>query len=289
MELPPPTFKADEEKINVEHTQKVPQCMIDMPTPESQRQSLTAEQTQSAKSQLVNKNFVSLDYPKTIKFRVDPRLPSQGIGLVSFIPSKNAIPDQDGCFGVLKLRGNFPTVEEADNWSENLIRNYDSFAEIDLVYVGKDFPLMVDNTIYTPTTREIDVRKKVDEVTKSHLKAKQEEERKEMKEIQERQQKLMNPNNTEEKEQALDDLDYYIQLKVKKANADMVIDEADKKKEEARVVSEKTSSEIEKLDSKFPDYQNEYMERYQNALASVGADATKNPLINYMRNQLDKK
>jgi len=289
MELPPSTFKADEEKINVERTQKAPQCMLDMPAPDAQRQSLTPEQTQCAKSQLINKNFVSLDYPKNIKFRVDPRIPSQGIGLVSFIPSKNARPDQDGCFGVLKLRGNFPTVEEADNWSENLIRNYDSFAEIDLVYVGKDFPLMVDNTIYTPTTREIDVRKKVDDVTKSHLKAKQEEERKEMKEIQERQQKLMNPTNAEEKEQALDDLDYYIQLKVKKANADMVIDEADKKKEEARVVSEKTSKELEELDSKFPEYQNEYMERYQNALAAVGADATKNPLINYMRNQLDKK
>jgi hypothetical protein len=148
---------------------------------------------------------------------------------------------------------------------------------------------MIDNEIYTATTREIDVRKKVDDVTKSHLKAKQEEERKEMKEIQERQQKLLNPTNEEEKEQALDDLDYYIQLKVKKANADMVIDEADKKKEEARVVSEKTSTELAELDQKFPDYQNEYMQRYQNALASVGADANKNPLIDYMRKQLDKK
>jgi hypothetical protein len=289
MEQPPSTFKADEEKSNVQRTNKEPQCMKDRPLPDAQRQPLTDEQTSCAKSQLINKNFVSLDYPRTLKFRVDPRIPSQSIGLVSFIPSKGASPDPEGCFGVLKLRGNFPTVEEADNWSENLIRNYDSFGVIDMVHIGRDFPIMVDNEIYTSTTREIDVRKKVDDVTKSHLKAKQEEERKEMKEIQERQQKLLNPSNNEEKEQSLDDLDYYIQLKVKKANADMVIDEANKKKEEARTVSENTATELSELDQKFPDYQNEYMQRYQNALASVGADANKNPLIDYMRKQIDKK
>lgn len=289
MEQPPSTFKSDEEKVNVERSTREPQCMTDRPRPDAQRQPLTEAQAQCAKSQLVNKEFVALEYPRTLKFRVDPRIPSQSIGLISFIPSRGASPDSDGCFGVLKLRGNFPTVAEADDWSENLIRNYDSFGIIDMVHVGRDFPVMINNDIYTATTREIDVRKKVDDVTKSHLKAKQEEEKKEMKEIQERQQKLLNPTNQEEKEQSLDDLDYYIQLKVKKANADMVIDEADKRRREATEVSEKTGKELEELDAKFPDYKEEYMGRYQNALQAVGTDMTKNPLIDYMRKQNDRK
>jgi hypothetical protein len=287
MDLPPSQFKADVEKSREQGTNQAPQCIRDMPKPEALRQPLNDQQTIDAKSQLVDKNFVSLTYPRNLKFRIDPRIPGQAIGLVSFIPSRGATPDSDGCFGVLKLRGNFPTVEEADNWSENLIRNYDSFAEIDMVYIGRDFPLMLNNDIYTATTREIDVRKKVDDVTKSALKAKKEDEEREIKEIQERQQRLLNPSNEEEKEKSLDDdLDYYIQLKVKKANAELVIDEANKKKDEAQVVAEKTAMEISELDSKYPEYKDEYMAKYQKALAAVGADMTKNPLIDYMRKQL---
>lgn len=287
MDLPPSQFKADVEKTRDQGTVQVPQCIKDMPVPNGLRQPLTDQQTVEAKSELINKNFVSLSYPRTLKFRVDPRIPGQAIGLVSFVPSRGATPDPDGCFGVLKLRGNFPNVEESDNWSENLIRNYDSFAEIDMVYIGKDFPLMLNNDIYTATTREIDVRKKVDDVTKSALKAKKEDEEREIKEIQERQQRLLNPSNEEEKEKSLDDdLDYYIQLKVKKANAELVIDEADKKKAEALTVAEKTAEEISGLDEKYPSYKEQYMDKYQKALAAVGADMNKNPLIDYMKKQL---
>ena len=282
MDQPPSTFKADDEKKNEVRATNAPQCMSQIATLQSDRPSLTNEQFTAAKSDLLHKDFINLSYPKTQKFRVDPRISGQSYGLISFLPSLGAKPDQDGCFGVLKLRGNFPTVEDADNWSENLIRNYDSFSEIDMVYIGKDFPLMVDSSIYTAATREIDVKKTVDSVTKANLKAKREQEEREIKEIQERQTKLLNPKHEEEKDKSIDDLDYYVQLRVKKANAQMLIDEANKKIAEAQEVINKTDSELIELEQNHPDYKDEFMGRYQNALKSVGADASKNPLIQYM-------
>ena len=279
---PPSSFKSDEDNKNVDRSAKPPQCMLDTQKPNANRQPLKDSELELAKTDLLNKSFVNLQYPRNLKFRVDPRLPGQSIGLVSFLPAKGASPDSEGCFGVLKVRGNFPTAEDAENWSENLIRNYDSFAEIDLVYVGRDFPLMVDNSLYTSSTREIDIRKKVDDVTKSALRTKRENEEKEIKTIQERQQKLLNPVLEEDKEECLDDLDYYTQLKVKKANADMLIDEATKKIQEAKDVSDKTVLEIEKIEAVHPEHKTEYMARYENALKAVGADSSKNPLIKYM-------
>lgn len=281
--LPPSTFKADEEIKNQQLAHKAPDCMIERPNLDSSRQSLNDSQLQAAKTDLIDKSFTSLQYPRTLKFRVDPRIPSQAIGLVSFLPSRNAIPDKDGCFGVLKLRGNFPTSEDAENWSENLIRNYDSFSEIDLVHVGRDFPLMVDNTMYNSSTREIDIRKKVDDVTKSALRAKKEQEEKEIKEIEQRQQKLLNPSTEQEKDDTYTDIDFYIQLKVKKANAEMLIDEATKKTKEAQAVIDKTVVELDEIEKTHPEYRQEYMARYENAVKSVGADITKNPLIEYMK------
>jgi hypothetical protein len=281
--LPPSTFKADEEIKNQQLANKAPDCMIERPNLDSSRQSLNDSQLQAAKTDLIDKSFTSLQYPRTLKFRVDPRIPAQAIGLLSFLPSRNAIPDKDGCFGVLKLRGNFPTQEDAENWSENLIRNYDSFSEIDLVHVGRDFPLMVDNTMYNSSTREIDIRKKVDDVTKSALRAKKEQEEKEIKEIEQRQQKLLNPSTEQEKDDTYTDIDFYIQLKVKKANAEMLIDEAAKKTKEAQAVIDKTVVELDEIEKTHPEYRQEYMARYENAVKSVGADITKNPLIEYMK------
>jgi hypothetical protein len=275
------TFKADEEKHN-QLSNKIPQCIKDLPSPDNQRESLTIEQTQLAMQELNMKEFLKLDFPKKTKFRVDPTIPGQTYGLVSFIPAKNARPDQEGCFGVLKLRGNFPSVGEADRWSENILRNYDSYSEIDFVYVGRDFPIMVDNTQYCSTTREVDIRKKIDETVKESIKKKKEEEKKELEEIQERQQKLLNKNKEENKEETYEDLDYYTQLRVKKANAQMMIEQCHARLQECNNAISETDNEIGELDVKYPEYKEEFLAKYKHALAAIGTDAAQNPLIKYM-------
>ena len=283
-DVAPVTFRgSDTETQNTDKTTIVPECIQTLPEPEPSRTSLSQDVLQEEKERLVNKEFTKLEYPRTRKFRVDPKVAGQVYGLVSFVPSKGACPDSQGCFGVLRLRGNFSTESEADKWSEMLVRDFDNFAEIDYVYVGNDFPLMDSNEIYTKSTREIDVRKMTNDVVKAAQKEKEMKERKEIEEIQSRQRKLLDKTNAQEEDESYDDLDYYVKLRFKKANALYTIDEAQKKVKEAEAVVEKTAKEIEELDSKNPTYKDEFMERYEQAIKNISGDIKSNPVIPFMK------
>ena len=276
------SWKADVEKDNTTST-KPPQIILDLPTPNVNRIDLTESQVQDAKKDLLKKDFIKLKYPREQKFRVDPNIPGQHIGLISFTPSKNAIPDSDGCFGVLKFRGAFPSSNEAETYAEKLLREYDTYADIDLVFIGKEFPVMVDNTIYTKSTREIDIRKKVDDMVKADLRTKKDKEQKDIEDVMQRQQKLLDKTHAEEKEETYNDIDYYTTLRVKKAQALSLIDDAGKRVKEAEGVVASADTEINKLDDEFPQYKMDFMAKYEKALASIGSKLTDNPLVNYLK------
>jgi len=274
--------QGDEESVPHDRAKKHPDVMTELRPIHPNREPLTNSQLQDAKQELHNKEFTKLTFPKNMKFACDPKVSGQVYGLLSFIPSKTAIPDKDGCFGIIKLRGNFSTENEADMWAEKLIRDYDSYFDIDTVRVGIPFPIFANNEIYTSKTREIDIRKTVTDIQKQGAIEKQQKEQKEIQEIQERQRKLLNKETDEEKDKSFTDLDYYIELRVKKANALCVIDEAEKKIQEAQAVVDKISKEIEEFDEKEPTYKDEYVEKYKQALGVVGANPEENPLIKYM-------
>jgi hypothetical protein len=274
------TFKADEEIENANKVTSDVSCIGDLKKlSDPSSPNLTEEETKQVKREICNNQFLLMQYPRRSKFRVDPELPGQNYALVSFIPAKDAKPDSEGCFGVVKVRGTFSTVADAEKWAENIIRHYDSYSDIDFVRVGHDFPLMIDNSIFVATTREIDVRKKVEETVKEGIRKKKEEDKRAMEEIQERQERLL--NNKEEKTD-IEDLDFYTQLRVKKANAQHMMDECKKRIGECQDVIDATNKQIYDLDEKFPDYKTEFMSKYRHALESIGSDAKQNPLIQYM-------
>lgn len=275
-------WNADVEKTNTLAT-KPPQVILDQPTPNPNRKELTNDELNDAKKDLLNKQYIRLKYPREQKFRIDPSINGQHIGLISFIPSQHATPDSEGCFGVLKFRGAFPNANEAETWAEKLLREHDTLATIDMVYIGKEFPIMVDNTIYTSTTREIDLRKKVDDIVKSDRNMKLQKEQKEIEEVTARQQKLLDKTHETERETIFNDIEFYTTLRVKKAQALSLIDEAEKRKKEAEEVVASTNEEIDKLDQEFPEYKTQFMQKYEHALQSVGASSTENPLIKYMK------
>jgi len=274
--------QGDEEKAPVVRATQHPEVMRELRPIHPNRDPLTKEQLEVAKKELYNKEYTKLDFPRNMKFGIDPKVAGQVYGLISFIPSKNAKPDQDGCFGILKLRGNFGSETEADKWAEKLIKDHDTYSEIDTVFIGRPFPLFIDNEKYAQKTREIDIRKIVTDNQKAAQVEKQQKEQKEIQEIQERQRKLLNKETEEEKDSAVTDIDYYVTLRVKKANAMAVVDEAEKRIKEAQEVIDKVSKEIEEFDEKEPTYKDEYIEKYKAALGVVGANPEENPLIKYM-------
>lgn len=257
-----------------------PECIKSITT-DPLRDPLSKEETQEAHAELTQPRFISLNFPRTRKQRADPEIANQKIALVSFIPSSGATPDKDGCFGVAKVRGCFSSVDEADEWSQNLIRNYDSYSSIDFVPVGRDFPIMKDNSVYVTETREVDLRNVIDKTTKEFVEKKRQEEKKEIEEIQERQKKLSEAPKKEEENK--DDIEYYIQLRVKKATALMRQEEASKVMSQCKKINEKTNSILTEIEEKHPEFAEQYLEKYQNALKESGIDASQNPLIKYMK------
>lgn len=256
-----------------------PQCMKIIPT-DPLRDPLSREESKEAHNVLTHPRFCDLTFPRTRKQRADPDVHNQRIALVSFIPSSGATPDKDGCFGVAKIRGSFASVEEADEHAQNLVRNYDSYSAIDFVPVGRDFPIMLDNSSYVSETREVDLRNLLDRTTKEFVEKKRQEEKKEIEEIQERQKKLSEaPSNPENP----DDIDYYIQLRVKKATSLMRQEEASKVMAQCKKINEKTNSLLSDIEEKHPEFAEQYLARYENALKESGIDTTQNPLIKYMK------
>ena len=217
-----------------------------------------------------------------MKLQTDPPLNAQVYGLYSFIPSKGAKPDLQGCFGVLKLRGSFPTEAEADQWGESIIRGHDSYAIIDYAWVGKPAPLMLNNEVYRATTREIDIRRKVDETQREELKTRRETDKQEQESIQRRHRELMRDVGEDRKETP-DDLELYTQLKTKLAHARFTKDEILKKLTDYDANIERVLKEIAEMDAKDASFKEDFMARYTAALAASGISLETSPLVRYMK------
>ena len=191
-----------------------PQCMRDREAVQPRRRDLTDEEFEVAKKELINTSYLKLDFPKAVKIRRDPPLGQQNYYMFTFVPSKGARPDTDGCFGVMKQRGTFPTPKEAEEWAEYLIGSSDSYNENVIGYVGNDFPLTVDSK-YCLSTKEVDVRTKMDTVARDSVRSQRENDKKEIEEITERKRQLLEDTGEDKTEQVID-LDYYVTLRVKR-------------------------------------------------------------------------
>lgn len=274
-------FENDKEYENV-RSNTIPQVMLDLPETNSDRKQLTKEQMKEAKS-LIKKDFIS-SFPRDRRLKSDPPIHGQKYGLVSFIPSLGAKADKDGCFGVIRYRGSFNSVEEAQDQGLLILKKYDSFAEMDIVPIGDDLPLMIDNTSYTDKTYEVDVRATIDRVTKEQKQKKMEDEKKAKLEILEKERKLKDATNSIEKEQHEEDtLDYYTMLQVKKAQAQHSLEAAKKRIEEMTAVLNKTDEELTTLNDKHPTYKEQYLRQYVQGLVDSQANIPQNPLLSFMK------
>ncbi len=285
-EAPEIGFKADVTYENTDKINKEPDCIKALAKPDSSRKPLDNEQLKLAKKDLVHKEYLELKYPRTRSIRDDPQLSGQNIAVYSFFPSKGAKPDSDGCYGVIKFRGNFRNVDDADDWAEHLLRNHDSLAEYSFVRVGQDIPLMKDNSIYCEETREIDTQQQVQKTTKEYYKEQRDKEKMQKQEIEQKQKMLLNPSTADQ--QALqDDIDFYITLRNKEASARKLLDDCKKAMEQAQTVLDKTIPEMKTIEETHPDWIEEAVKRYENAVACTGADPRKNDVLPYMKGSME--
>ena len=271
------------EDNNTQHSLTSPADRVANPASISYQQGVTLsnDDVSNAMKELVVTEFTK-KFPRVEKFYADPAIPNQVFSLVSFVPSKGATPDQEGVFGMLKVRGNFATEDEAMLKAEDLIRNVDSYHSIYTTYVGRPFPLS-SNKKYIRDTTEVDMKKKVVEETSKEVRKKRDEERKIMKEMEEREKELI--ADVAKKDE--DPYDLYTELMVKKAQLTWTYSETQKKMDEMKNSIIKARADIVKMKEENPDYHEQYMDRYMTARKKAGLPADDNSFMKYMAEDLD--
>lgn len=236
--------------------------------------SLNDEEVEAAFSELNIKDFTS-KFRKVERRFCDPAVSLQNIGLVSFFPTRGSRPDTKGVYGFVKLRGNFGTEREADERAEDLIRNHDSYHKIQHVYVGRPFPLTI-NEKYIKNVNEIDLQKVVAAEVSANVKSKREKERRDIEDIKERSERLQEDADKE----AIDPEEVYTQLQTKKAQLMWTYLETEKKMEEMKESIIKTRAEIAEYDREDPHLKEVFMEKILKARKKAGIKDTEEQLKN---------
>jgi len=252
------------------------------------RNNLTDDELHQAKNNLLKDTLL---FPQSVKSINDPIILSQEYGLVSFTPSKDARPNAHGIYGVLKLRGNFPTTQEAQTYAEQLVRNHDSYNEIYTVKVGTSVPLTKESH-FVEETDLIDLNEQVNSIVSSDVKEKRKQEQKEIKVIKEREKKLLQENKEIlSGDYKQDPLENYIMVRVKKAQLMWTLIENRKRIVNDLIpVIQKVKQEIKDLDKLHPEFDKLYYERYKEARESVGLkDQDSMSYDNFLAYLLDDK
>jgi len=236
--------------------------------------ALSTEDTERAYKEC----FVSslLDISVDRKF-ADPLIPGQVYSLHSFVPSRGATPDEDGIYGMIKIRGTFGSEEEANERAEELIRNHDSYHKIFHGWVGKPLPLTVKSD-WSGNVEEIDIKQKISKIVRDDIKDKRNIEKAQVKEIRDRERNLKEAVEQE----ATDPYEKYTCLRVKKAQVIWGYLEHRKKLGEMIDIFEKTLAEVKEMDDEDDDYAKRYLGRYIEARDKAGIPDDKND-VSFMK------
>jgi hypothetical protein len=242
---------------------------------------LSNEEFEKAFDELIIKDFTKGGYRRIERRYLDPPIPNQNIGLFSFIPSRGSRPDSKGVYGFAKLRGVYSTEREADERSEDLVRNQDSYHKIFYINVGRPFPVTLSDK-FSASVNEIDIQKQVKAEIAADVKSKREKERKEIEQIQDRAKNLQENVDKEDE----DPEDYYTKMRVKKAQLMWTYIETMKKLDIMKESIIKARDEINRMDAEDPHLKEVYLEKYMEARKSAGIkddeEQLKNSFMLYM-------
>lgn len=229
---------------------------------------LNEEQTTQAVAELYDNTSLQT-FPRVERRYADPPITNQNYALVSFVPSVDAQPDADGCYGCMKIRGVFATLDEADERAEFIVKNVDSYQSILTTFIGRPFPLIAcDGEQYGAKLRKIDLDKKTEQVITKDVKQKREQENKEMADIKKREENLKKDVARTVEEIPTDEV--YTTLRVKRSQLIFTYVDNKKKMEELKQLIRDTDAEIKKLDESDPIFKQNYFEQYMEARKASG-------------------
>ena len=238
---------------------------------------LSRKQTERATDVVLTTEFVH-KFPCREKRFHDPSIDLQRFGLISFIPARGAVPNEQGIYGFAKLRGNYATEVESKIAAQQIIQKVDSYHKIHTVHVGRPFPITKYDVFQAAELDEVQLDKKLAEEFNADVKSKREKEAKDMLEIEERKKNLVK----EVEKEATDPLEIYTMLRTKFAQLKWEYLSYGKAVEKMRNSLIKTSSEIKEYDAKTDEYKKKYYEHYMRARAHIPQDNNGDNFIKFM-------
>jgi hypothetical protein len=221
-------------------------------------------------------------FKKIERIFADPPQMNQVISLHSFIPSKGATPDEDGVFGMVKIRGVYATKEEANQRAEALIRSVDSYHKIFHAFVGRPFPITLSSKFSAETT-VIDLRKKTETVISEDILAQKAAEKAEMDDMHNREKALLEESKKAKAgEPTTDPFDDYITMHVKKAQNIWIYLETQRKMEIMKQNIIDTRAALVDFDENEPEFRDRYKAKYMDARRASGLKEDDESFIKYL-------
>lgn len=252
-------------------------------------QPLSNEQASSAVQELYTTTFVD-KFPRVERLYVDPTYNNQIYCLHSFVPTKNATPDEHGVFGFVKCRGSFNSIQEANQRAEFLIRNVDSYHDLHTTYMGRPFPVCADTKKYIQETHEVDVRKRTIETISESIKQKRLDERNEIEDMKKREEELLKTSKeVQEGSYEEEPVEKYTTLKTKRANLIWTFTSTQEKMKKMRESVFDAEQEIAKMDEEYPELKDQFYQKFVEKRREVGLpeDDDGDNFIKYLVNDQD--
>lgn len=215
------------------------------------------------------------------RYYADPPQHNQQIALVSFVPSSGAKPDKDNIYGMMKVRGVYATEDEANERADFIIRNVDSYHEIFHCNVGRPFPITT-NEDYASSVKSIDIRQKTTELISEDILNKKRQEKEEMIDMQEREKQLLDESKKAQEGGKMDTYDEYITMNVKRAQLLWTYKETMEKLNSMKNSYVSSVERIKELDVEFPEYKEDYKEKYMKARRDSGIPDEQNSFVEFL-------
>lgn len=222
------------------------------------------------------------------RYYADPPQHNQQIALVSFVPSSGAKPDHDNIYGMMKVRGVYATEDEANERADFIIRNVDSYHEIFHCNVGRPFPITINDN-YASSVKSIDIRKKTTELISEDILNKKKQEKEEMLDMQEREKQLLNESKKAQEGERMDTFDEYITMNVKRAQLLWTYKETMEKLNSMKNSYVTSVERIKELDVEFPQYKEDYKEKYMKARRDSGIPDEQNSFVEFLGEDINTK
>ena len=220
----------------------------------------------------------------------DPPHKNQLFALFSWQPSSGCTPDKNGVYGMLKIRGTYEDENEMNKRAEYLVAHCDSFNRIYHAKNGVPVPLTLKDE-YSKEIKFVRQREEDNDIIHSSV----EDDKKRDEDIQKELDSRVDKIKQEEKEgTVVESIDEYIQAKVKIAFNMNAIDTLKNQLGQSQNILRKASKLVQELEEANPEFQEQFMDRFNNARRSIGVKIEDDPdlkqieYMNYTDEDLQK-